>query len=613
MRQLDNSHSTVGRRLLFLATLALATASCTHDDGPADADSMPVSLRAAIATATPAVTDAASNATTSPGIAPAGGKLNTRTALVLPDGTAWVENDRIGLFMLPKGEGKPSDAYPDAMNKQYRITDAATGALAPVDNVQLYFPKGEEVDFIAYYPFEEGQTTTITPNFGYQAAPATLDILYAKETGIAPTKAPVKLEFYHVLSRITLNITAGSGITADDIGAMVSNDVTTIIYERGHIDLSQGIYEKDGDEFISNVAFYRHTSSALGTHATFSVIVPPTSLRRARDYPLTLLVGGQAYRCILSLGKDKDYYPGNNYIFPITVNRSEATVAPPTIGEWNVVEAGETTAQRRPGLYTYIPPGTFKMGSPDTEQERKEYETLHHVTLTKGFYMSIYETTIAEYADFLNDKKVPGVAAGNDALYTMPEGSQLPLFEVDANGGGWTPVWNAETQRWEVSQGKENYPMGNVTWHGATLYAEWAGGALPTEAQWEYACRAGTQTAYFFGDDAGALGEYAVYRDNRPGYHPAPVGTKKPNPWGLYDMYGNVGEWCRDFWSGSDYSSHPVTDPLGPDRSEIPEYMNVIRGGSFYYEAHNCRSAFRGNLPSNQTDYLLGFRIIYPE
>lgn len=593
-------------RFALLATLALAMASCTHDNDPAgpNDDPIPVSLRAAIATATPAATDARSNATTSP----AGGKLNTRTAPVLPNGTAWVDDDRIGLFMLPEGKGSLSDAYPGAMNKQYHITNNATGALAPVDNVQLLFPKGEEVSFIAYYPFEEGQTTTITPDFSYQNNPDALDILYAKATGIAPTKRPVALEFDHLLSRITLNITAGNGITVDDIQAMVSNDVTTVIYERGHIDLLVGTYKTTKDAITPNVAFYRHTSHATGAHATFSAIVPPTDLYDTPDYHLTLLVGGQAYRCTLSLGEGERYDPGSNYIFPITVNRSEATVASPTIGEWNVVEAGETTAQRRPGLYTYIPPGTFWMGSPDTESGRREYETLHQVTLTKGFYMSIYETTIAEYADFLNDKRVPGVTDENGVVYTMSEGNRLPLFLV--NEWGWAPVWNADTGRWEVLPNKENYPMMYVTWYGATLYAQWAGGELPSEAQWEYACRAGTQTAYFFGDDATALGDYDVYKDNQPGDYPAPVGSKKPNPWGLYDMHGSVLEWCRDSWDNkTDYSPDPVTDPLSPN----PGDERVARGGSFNYSGSDCRSARRNAAVPQVTYAHVGFRIIYPE
>ena len=160
----------------------------------------------------------------------------------------------------------------------------------------------------------------------------------------------------------------------------------------------------------------------------------------------------------------------------------------------------------------------------------------------------------------------------------------------------------------------DDYPAANVNWHDAVEFcrklSEKAGleYRLPTEAEWEYACRAGTTTAYSLGDDASELGEYAWYSENPRDVgqeYAHIVGQKKPNPWGLYDMHGNVWEWCSD-WHG-DYPSGSVTDPAGPSSGS----SRVGRGGSWLYEAGYCRSAHR--LPSLPTRFgpgdNAGFRI----
>ena len=124
---------------------------------------------------------------------------------------------------------------------------------------------------------------------------------------------------------------------------------------------------------------------------------------------------------------------------------------------------------------------------------------------------------------------------------------------------------------------------------------------LPTEAEWKYACRAGTTTKYSFGDRASELGDYAWYRDNS-GKTTHPVGGKKPNPWGLYDMHGNVWEWCQD-WYG-DYPSGAVTDPTGPASGD----RRVLHGGSFFLRTSDVRSAYRNNYQPATRGNAIGFR-----
>jgi formylglycine-generating enzyme required for sulfatase activity len=124
-----------------------------------------------------------------------------------------------------------------------------------------------------------------------------------------------------------------------------------------------------------------------------------------------------------------------------------------------------------------------------------------------------------------------------------------------------------------------------------------AGYRLPTEAEWEYACRAGTETAYFFGDEPRELGNYAWFKGTST-RGPAPVGGKKPNPWGLYDMYGNVWQWCNDFYAEDYYRHSPDWDPRGPETGQA----RVLRGGSWNSRADACRSAYRLDENPNYTD-----------
>ena len=126
---------------------------------------------------------------------------------------------------------------------------------------------------------------------------------------------------------------------------------------------------------------------------------------------------------------------------------------------------------------------------------------------------------------------------------------------------------------------------------------------LPTEAEWEYACRAGTTTAYSFGDDKSSLGDYAWYSENSRG-NLNEVATKKPNPWGLFDMHGNVFEWCEDWHEGSLSGGN---DPKGPSAGSD----RVFRGGNWYYDGpSDCRSAYRSYYRPTDRNATLGFRIV---
>ena len=222
----------------------------------------------------------------------------------------------------------------------------------------------------------------------------------------------------------------------------------------------------------------------------------------------------------------------------------------------------------------WCPPGTFTMGSPASENGCDE--TQHRVTLTKGFWMG----------------------------------------ETEVTQGLWQKVMGGNPSRF---QSGDDYPVENVSWDDCQEFIEalnsrhpqpgfkWA---LPTEAQWEYACRAGSTTAYFWGDalngdKANCNGNHPYGTTAKGPYRrsTAPVKSYAPNAWGLYDMHGNVWEWCAD-WDYT-YPTGSVTDPTGPSSGT----SRIFRGGSWQYYASYCRSAARFISDPDMRDDRLGFRV----
>lgn len=285
------------------------------------------------------------------------------------------------------------------------------------------------------------------------------------------------------------------------------------------------------------------------------------------------------------------------------VTVSEGQVTPLSMGNATITAAsGDVTATCEVTVTPMldcilIKAGKFMMGSPESEKDRYEDEVLHEVTLTKDFYLSTYETTNTQFALFLNNVGVKG----DGKFETAENGIQTLIYEDEMG-----LKWDKDNEKWIPSEGMDEHPAVSMTWFGAYEFALWCGGTLPTEAQWEYACRAGTSTVYSFGDDASLLGEYAIYKENS-NKTTQPVGSKKPNPWGLYDMHGNVYEWCYDSTNATAYDSTPVTDPVSPK----PGFYRVFRGGSMGRSASYLRSAYRFSDEPQVTRYDLGVRVAF--
>jgi len=235
--------------------------------------------------------------------------------------------------------------------------------------------------------------------------------------------------------------------------------------------------------------------------------------------------------------------------------------------------------------FVWIEDGSFIMGSPVDEEGRKPDEIQHTVTLSKGFYLGKYEVTQGQWESVMNTKP-----------WLDKTRSQLD----DIIFGEMTVISSS------------NYPVAYVSWQDAQSFAnrlnQQTGSKLyrlPTEAEWEYAARAGTSTRWFFGENKSLLGDYAWYEENTwniGNKHAQPIGLKKPNQWGLHDMYGNVWEWCQDKYGY--YGQGEKIDPRGPHTG----LHHVMRGGSFIYGAQFISSAHRG---SEQLLLSYGFRSSY--
>lgn len=255
-----------------------------------------------------------------------------------------------------------------------------------------------------------------------------------------------------------------------------------------------------------------------------------------------------------------------------------------------------------------IPGGTFTMGSPINEPNRDPIETQFQVTLS-AFRMSKYEITNAQYAAFLNAKKI-----GGDGKYEAGAYPMQTLIYASSGSTNWG--LNYINNKWIPVSGYENHPVIYVTWFGAKEFATYLGGNLPSEAQWEYACRAGTTTPFSTGNclnntqaNYGWSYPYTTCTNtvSTPPNTTQAVGTYPANAYGLHDMHGNVQEWCAD-WYGT-YPNTTQNNPTGPSTGT----KRVYRGGDWYYSAQRCRSAFRDytepNSP-NHRNYIFGFRVV---
>jgi formylglycine-generating enzyme required for sulfatase activity/nitrate/TMAO reductase-like tetraheme cytochrome c subunit len=367
-----------------------------------------------------------------------------------------------------------------------------------------------------------------------------------------------------------------------------------------------GFYFKDSakinwqeKKLLENAKGFVYESSCLKCHQNLFPVKLSVDGSNAHLFYTTSKEPLSCINCHLNVGHfDKNALHAHNTGFGVNVTVNQANYTEPA-----KVEKFENFNEKIPGSnvsfdMVAIPGGKFTMGSPENEQFRKADEgPLRKVTLSK-FWIAKNEVTWDEYMAFFR-------ATGSQG---RTEGQVVTRKNVDAISGA-TPPWGAPDQGW----GKATRPAITMSWHAAYVYCQWLSKVtgkkyrLPTEAEWEYACRAGTETPYFFagnpknftssgllkkifGPDTAVIASRVVYKVNSFSKTKEPQAVKA-NPFGLKNMSGNVAEFCLDFYSPDTYKkdSTEVLNPRGP----VSGQEHVIRGGSFKSDASDVRSAAR--------------------
>jgi len=246
-----------------------------------------------------------------------------------------------------------------------------------------------------------------------------------------------------------------------------------------------------------------------------------------------------------------------------------------------------------------IPGGTFKLGSPASEADRQDDEGPQVEVTIEPFWMGRYEVTWSEYKYFM----------GLYSVFKEFESRKLRPLSDETMADAITAPTELYDPSFTFELGEDpQQPAVTMTQYAAKQFTKWLSAVtgnqfrLPVEAEWEYACRAGTKTAFHFGDDASKLGEYGWFYDNAD-ESTRNVGQKKPNPWGLFDMHGNVWEWCLDEYFEEGYSRPEGKEQTASTSIAWPTklFPRVLRGGSWDDDPEGCRSAAK--LASHDTDW----------
>ena len=509
--------------------------------------------------------------------------------------TAWNESDAFGLYVKPSA----SSDFTALLESNRKFTYSATNSSFELAGNPIYYPQSGEVDLIGYAPYKQGISHTYSVDVTNQVDLNAIDLLYSNNAkSMAKSSTAVPLNLTHQLSKISFNIlSSGPNINLGSARIDLKG-----FYDKAEFNLATGV--------LSNPVVSA-PSIALGTSRE-GIVIPNTGLT-SRSIEFT--IDNMTWKYVLP--DSEIFEAGNHYEYTITIVDHTVIIELSNIVSWtnNGGLYNTEPADALPLEYVYIPAGSFQMGAPDTSTNAGPYvRPQHWVKISKGFHMSKHEITIAQYAEFLNALGVDGSGSTEHSIISHTiNGENIFLFSIDRD---ITLLY--VNNSWSAPVGRENYPMCNVSWDGALAYANWQGGTLPSEAQWEYAYRAGTKTYFFYG---GALSEefrpYANFYNGNIWTTAAllPVGQKLANPWGLKDMAGNIREWTLDLLStGIGYRANteqtPEIDPVVTTSSVSDQSLVPVRGGDYYSSGSYASSYYRAFTTKRTMNKFLGFRIV---
>ena len=576
-------------------------------------------------------------------------KISTRTT---NNGTQWIANDSVGIYMMKNAAADINESLAD--DRLYLLTtDGNIGdkiALTPAEIGQtIYYHASDAIKFIAYYPWlpmTPGgiQSYKYPIDVSVQQDTTHLDILYSEfdNQGQGVQRAvhaggPVNLEFNHSMSKIIVNVRPGQApggaqtdVVIPGMQAMLNTMPTT-----AQLDLNTGnVINVGAPQAIGMLGV---GDLDLNYDTTYQAIIIPHTIVDHQER-IQFITARRQFTWEIPVTTIQSFDAGYVYTFNLSlVGESEiqfeAKVTPWEAWQPAPVAADTTTAEsgsvipRPVGLKannTYADTintvfihvdGPFQMGSTLINPISTSIPStpVHKVSLTSSYYMSQTEIAVAQFARFLNDigATKSGADIKADINRWVPEVTGSVFIASTSNVG-----INSSGPPWAPSAGRDKYAQNYVSWYGAIAYARWAGGELPTEAQWEYAARAGQPNTVQYIDgttDGSNLATYAWFGGKTTA---TDVGTLTPNLWNLYDMTGNVWEWTLDrIASASEAypSAEAVQNPNGTVNTFTATTNGVLRGGGYAAVLGSSYIGTRWTTTLNSVSQgYQGFRIIFP-
>jgi formylglycine-generating enzyme required for sulfatase activity len=507
----------------------------------------------------------------------------------------WTPEDYIGVYMKENNKPLSDNAIiENVKNNKYISTKEGKSStfIATNTNDEIYYPyNSPAVSFVAYYPYKN----TIT-DYVYQIDIndqkenlEKVDLLYATFDDKSPESMNVPLTFHHQLTKLVLNLQPN-----------FKGDKNA--YFAGIKVRANGFYTKANFSLVDRLISDRdeikpiHAKTTPDGKRVEMIIIPQTAgANTGIDFELfeDLVKWSIPVNKVFEAGKQYEYtlYLGTPWI--------EVDEKISSWGDEISVPVNWSDPKYLSVGLVKISGGDLLIGSPEDTPEASANEYPQHEASVGTFWISPYEITNKQYIKFLNylvDQQLEDIAKE-----LLPDNAL-----IDYDGEKW----------FLVDSSKSNYPVTNVTWYKAKAFAEWLGGDLPSEAEWEVACRAGNYGIFSFSSNSNdgldnLYPRYVNCRDESTNgvNEVIPVNKLLPNKNGLFNMHGNVAEWCRDS-AGRNAAGAPP--PYSYKLSEGEEIYRVIRGGSWRDYFLNCRSAYRDCiLPESEVDYI-GFRVVFP-